>query len=116
MPVAQASLSATQQIYLLPVFGDLAKELAGIGIKDGSADGHLYHAVLPVAAMASSGSSALPVGGEDVPLVTQGQEGPHMAVSTQDHVAATAAVTTVGTSLGNIFRPVEMPATGPTLA
>ena len=50
MPVAEATFASAQKLYLLAVFGYLADEGTGFGIKYSSAYRHLYYAVFTILA------------------------------------------------------------------
>ncbi len=108
MAVAESALAAAQQLNHLPVLDDFAQELAGIGIKHCRAYRHFDYTVLAVAPEGTARASALSVGGEYMPLVTQVEQRPQVAVATHEDVSATAAVATVRPALGDILGAVEM--------
>ena len=113
---SEAAVAAAQELYLLAVVCHLAEEFAGFGIENNSSAGHVDNHVLSVLAKRAATGTALAVAGKNVAAVSERQQGPHVAVATEYYMTATAAVTPVRTSFGNIFCSVEMTRTGATLA
>ena len=116
VPVAETAAAALQQRHLLAVVAHLAEVFARLGVEDDGAARNLNGDVLAVLAERASGAAALAVAGEYMAAELQRKQRPHVFVALEDDVAATAAVTAVGTSLRHIFGSVEMTRAGTALA
>ena len=116
MAVAPAPLAAAEQLDFLAVLGDFAQELAAVGIENSGAYGDFDYLVLTVAAVRAVLAAALSVGGENVTLVAQRQQRPHVAVALQYDMAAAAPVAAVRPPFGYILGTVVMTAAGAAFA
>ena len=115
MLVTQAAPAAAQQTHDLTVFGHITQELTRLGIIHRRAARHLDGAVLAVFARHLVLAARLTVGSEHMTLVFQVDKRPQVAVTLQVDVAATAAVATVRTALGDILGTVQMRRAGTAL-
>lgn len=116
MPVAKSPLAASEKFDFLAVFRDFGDEVAGLGVEHGCSYRHLDYPVFSILTERTARAAALSVGSEDVTLVPKREEGPHMAVTFQNDVAAASTVATVRSPLWDVFSPVEMTASRSTLA
>ena len=108
MPVAQAPFPPLEELDFLAVIGDFAEELPRLGIKYHRSGRYLDDDILAVLAETAAARAALAVAGEDMAAVFERKQRPHIFVSAENHVASAASVPSVGSTFGNIFRPVEM--------
>ena len=86
----------------------LGEELSGFGIEHYRAARHVYDHIFAIFSGASASGAALTVAGKHVAVIFQWKECPHLRVATQDNVSAAATVATIGSTLGHIFRTVEV--------
>ena len=110
--VAPAAAAALTQDVLLPGLHELGDDFFGLGIFDHYALGHFQHDVGAVLAPFEGLGTVAAVLGPHHFAVAQVDEGPQLGIYAQDDVAAPAAVTAVGTALGDVFGPVEVSASG----
>ena len=82
-------------------------DLAGGGIPDDGAPGHLEEQVLPVPAGAAVAAPGGAVARHVFPLIAEVHQGGHVIVHGDHHVAPAAAVAAVRAAGGHIFFPVE---------
>jgi hypothetical protein len=104
--VAKSAFTATEELNLLSVFGHFTKELACLGVENGCADWHFDGAVFAVFTKRAIGAAALSVGGEDVALITEVEQRPHVAIATENDMTAATAVAAVRTTFRHIFSSV----------
>ena len=116
MPVAETAAASAQELYLFAVGCHLTQKFTGFGIEDNGSTGHVDNHILAVLAERASAGTALAVSGKDVTAVAQRKQSPHVAVATQYYMTATASVTPVRASFGDIFCPIKMTRSGATLA
>ena len=105
--VAKAALSALQDDLPAVVAGHVRNDLAGLGLFDHRALGHLQYDVVRVGAVASPLAPRLSVLCRVFSPVTEILERVQAFVHLKDHVAAPSAVAAVGAAVGHIELPPE---------
>ncbi len=99
MVVAEAATSSGSGDDFLTVLGDFSLNFTCLCVFDKGAKGNLNDGVIAVRTMATVARSCLAVLSDDVALVLEVQKRPKLAVPADDHVASTAAISTIRTSL-----------------
>ena len=116
MTVAESSLATAQELDFLAVACHLTQKLPRLGIEHRRADRDLYYSVLPILAERTVFASRLTVSGENMTLIAQMKEGPHIAVPLEDNMSSASSVAPVRSPFGHIFGTVEMTASGSSLS
>ncbi len=114
--VAQAAAAARYEDALLAVAGDFEFDLAGFGVFGYRAEGHVEHDILAVGAVAVVAAPVAAVPGQDVLAVFERQQGPDIAVASQNDVPAPPPVAAVGAAFGVAGIAMQMGRTRPPFA
>ena len=116
MVVAEAATSSGGGDDFLTVLGDFSLNFTCLCVFDKGAKRNFNDGVVAVRTMAAVARPCLAVLSDDVALVLEVQERPKLAVPSDDHVASTAAISTVRTSLRGGLVAVHVRRTLPPLA
>ena len=109
MAVAKAAATAFEEDDLLAVFGDFKENFFGFCVFGDGSEGYIHVDIFSACAAAPSALTGVSAGSDDVLAVLQVKKGPVLRVSAEDDVAATAAVSAIRPTQGNVFFPTKMP-------
>ncbi len=107
MPIAPASPATAHDHQALPVVRQVTEHLARLGIAHDGTPRHRQHQVVTVGSVTLGTLAVRPPLRLEVPLVVVVDEGRERVVGLQDHVAAVAAITAVGTAFGHMRLATE---------
>jgi hypothetical protein len=116
MPIAQSASAAFEQHNPFVMRFDLAYELPCLTVIHHGTAGHFDDFVLSVFSERPTLSAFAAIGSHDVFLIFEMQQRPEIPVSMQNHGTALAAVTAIRTTFRQVFRAMEMHATGSALS
>ena len=108
VPVTQTTTTTFEKHYLLAVSRNLANNLACLGVARNRTEGHLDNLVLGALTRHTRTATRLTILGEDVARIFKVDEGPILAVASEDNATTRAAVATIGTTVGHKFLPAEV--------
>src|SRR5262249_46464181 len=91
----------------LPGRGEVAEGVAPVAIGDDRPEGHAEHGVGPASPMLVGALAVLAALGGVVTLVVEVEERADGGIRLEDHTAAVAAVTAIGTTAGNELLAAE---------
>ncbi|MPN25560.1 hypothetical protein SDC9_172972 [bioreactor metagenome] len=108
MPVALSASAAFQQHHFLSVLGDVTQKLSGFRIIYHCAAGHINGFIFSVFSETAATASRSTVAGINMTGIFQVNERPVVFVATQNDMSTPAAITSVGSALGDELLAVKM--------
>ena len=116
LPVAQSATSSLEQHDHLAVAFHVAQVLARFSIVGHGARRHINVAVLAVASVRAAFRTVTAMPGEHVFLIPQMQQRPVIVVAAQIHIATSATIAAIGSTIGLVFGPVQVYGATPALS
>lgn len=108
MGISEAPTASLEKNTGFPLHGDLGQECPGFCILNDGSQGNLDDFVLTGSSKAALFSPAAAMARLHMAVVLQVKQGPELAVSPEDDMAATASVAPIRTSLGDKFLSTQM--------
>ena len=108
LEVSESASSSLEQHHLLSVVSDVADILAGLGVVDNGAAGHVDVYVLAVLSVTLVASAVASVFCEDVALEFQVEQCPVVMVASEDDASSVSAVATVRSAVRIILDVSEV--------
>jgi hypothetical protein len=106
--ISKTTTTTFEERHKLTVFHYVTKELTGLGIVSHSATWHINDFTFTVGTGTFVYSTVLTIACKYMTLVFQVKQRPIITVTAQNDVTTLSAVTTVGTTVGNIFRTMKV--------
>ena len=116
LEITQSATTAFQEEHLLTIISDITDVLSRLGIIDHCTTGYVDIHILTVGTVTLVLAAVAAMLCEDMTLVLQMEERPVVMIATQDHAAAFATVTTIGTTVGVILHMAQVHTTLAALA